>query len=292
MKNKYLSLLFILIFSFSGYLALASPQMPDYIIYKSDTISTYNLLVERYLQSQLPADSGRLFGFSFRGGATVNCWRGYQAIYKVENDSLFLVDMIPCGTLRQVRKDTTWGKNRMKDIFGYRLMSGRVFVDWFSGDLNFPLNRNLLRWDGVFYRIFENERVINIFGGRIVKTEDVSNYIDSRKGINRRYGTKLSDILFKKIKKIKWKKVPDCDCSDKYVITISAVGMVSQVAIAGDDKDDADEIQETEVCRNLIFDVLRKLQFDIIKDKGKPITEEVYLEIWIEDNGKTENWTN
>jgi hypothetical protein len=38
--------------------------------------------------------------------------------------------------------------------------------------------------------------------------------------------------------------------------------------------------------------VLKKLQFDIIKDKGKPIAENVYLEIWVEDNWKIKNWTN
>ena len=31
---------------------LASPQMPDYVIYGKDTIATYNLILEQYLQRQ------------------------------------------------------------------------------------------------------------------------------------------------------------------------------------------------------------------------------------------------
>ena len=38
---------------------------------------------------------------------------------------------------------------------------------------------------------------------------------------------------------------------------------------------------------------LKKLQFDIIEDKGKPIGEDIYIEIWFDEkNGKIENWTN
>jgi hypothetical protein len=36
---------------------------------------------------------------------------------------------------------------------------------------------------------------------------------------------------------------------------------------------------------------LKSLRFAILKDKGKPIAEEIYIEIWVEDNGKLENRT-
>ena len=83
----------------------ASPQMPDYIIYGKDTIATYNLILESYLQRQDTSEIDKLFGLSFRDGSSFNCWRGYQAIYKIENDSLFLVYIINCGELRNSRID-------------------------------------------------------------------------------------------------------------------------------------------------------------------------------------------
>jgi hypothetical protein len=40
-----------------------------------------------------------------------------------------------------------------------------------------------------------------------------------------------------------------------------------------------------------MLNALKTLKFDIVKDKGKPIAEDIYIEIWVEDNGKVENWT-
>jgi len=85
----------------------ASPQMPDYIIYGKDTVATYNLILELFFQRQDTAKTEQLFGLAFRDGASFNCWRGYQAIYKIENDSLFLVDIINCGELRNGKIEKT-----------------------------------------------------------------------------------------------------------------------------------------------------------------------------------------
>ena len=42
-----------------------------------------------------------------------------------------------------------------------------------------------------------------------------------------------------------------------------------------------------------MLEALKNLQFDIIKNKGIPISEDVYLEIWLDsDTGKLENWTD
>ena len=89
-----------LLLTLSTLRTFASPQSPDYIIYRDDTLATYTLILEQYFQLQGRADQGKLFGLSFRDGATFNCWRGYQAIYKIDRDSLFLVDIISCGERR------------------------------------------------------------------------------------------------------------------------------------------------------------------------------------------------
>ncbi|MCG2432113.1 hypothetical protein, partial [Aequorivita xiaoshiensis] len=61
--NRILTILF---FSFYVSISFASsPQISDYLIFKNDTIPTYNLLVEQYLQ-KIKDDKGRLFDLSFR----------------------------------------------------------------------------------------------------------------------------------------------------------------------------------------------------------------------------------
>ncbi|SDI23453.1 hypothetical protein SAMN04489796_108106 [Winogradskyella thalassocola] len=122
----------ILFFSQNGF---ASPQMPDYIIYKGDTIPIYNLILEKYFQKTELEDKGSLFGLKFREGASLNCWRGYQAIYMIENDSLFLKNIIDCGE-RNI--DQLASSKRIIEIFGNKENNGKVFIDWFSGDFTIP----------------------------------------------------------------------------------------------------------------------------------------------------------
>ena len=57
--------------------------------------------------------------------------------------------------------------------------------------------------------------------------------------------------------------------------------------------DEAFDRNEYNYCINTMLEALKNLQFDIIKNKGIPISEDVYLEIWLDsDTGKLENWTD
>jgi hypothetical protein len=272
--------------------------VPDYIIFRGDTIATYNLILEQYLQRQEQNPSEKLFGLSFRnsskGEFSFNCWRGYQAIYKIDNDSLFLVDIISCGERRNGKIDKAASIEKLKALFADKVLNDRVYITWFSGDISFPLTNKVLRWDGVFYTIFEKERVVNISSGKVLKVEDVENYVDDPKRINRKDKNKVSDILFKRLKKAKWKNKEEYDCSDKYLVTVDENGNVSKVRMLYSDAeiDKYYDREEYNFCIDKIFNALKTLKFDIIKDKGKQIAEDIYIEIWVEDNGKIENWTH
>lgn len=185
----------------------------------------------------------------------------------------------------------------MKEIFGGNFIGGRIYINWFSGDLNFPLSNKVLRWDGVFYTIYEKETVISIVFGKVINMENIENYVDNPKAIDRKNKDKISDILFKKIKKAKWINIDSIDCSEKYLVTIGKDGKVSKVTMLGyqsaDSIDKYWKRDEYNYCINTIFSALKKLEFDIIKDKGKPISEDIYIEIWFDEKkGKIENWTH
>lgn len=276
---------------------LASPQMPDYIIYKNDTIPTYNLILEKYLQKINPGKD-QLFGLSFRNresfGVPLNCWRGYQAIYEVIDEKLYLTQIISCGELQGKSKiNIEESARKIKEIFGNNVQNNRVLIDWFSGVINFPKkikDNKEIRWDGVFYRIFEYETLLDFQNGNLIKQQIAHNYQKIPKGINRIDKTKISDILFKQLKKQKWEN----DCSGKYLITIGKDGKISNVRIPYSEKeiDEYFEKDEYNYCIQKIKSALSNLQFDIIKDKGEPIAEDIYLEIWQEKNGSLENWTH
>lgn len=284
----------LILFTFFSCRLFASPQVPDYIIYKNDTLATTNLILEQYLQSIETKQRESLFGLAFRENATLTCWRGYQAIYKIENDSLFLTDIISCEERRLNKIDKLRSGEKIKSIFGDKVKNGKVYIFWFTGVIKFPLNNKLLRWDGVFYTIYEKETVITVEGGKMLSARDVVNYIDDPGSINRRYGTKISRILFKKLKRVRWKNIDSLDCSDTYLVTIGKDGKVSGVrsryyADAAIDANEDDE--EYNYCINKIYEALKNLRFDIIMDKGEPISEEIYLEIRFE-KGKIEKWTD
>lgn len=265
--------------------------MPDYIIYKGDTIPIYNLILEKYFQKIEKSDKGSLFGLKFRDGASLNCWRGYQAIYEIENDSLYLKNIIDCG---EIKINKSASENRMNEIFGNKVINGKVYIDWFSGDFTIP-NGELLRWDGVFHKTFEKEILIKVNNGKVRKIFKVENYIDNPKRINRKYGDTVSKVMFNELNKLNWNNKKDFDCSEKYLVTIGKNGEVTKVIMPEyQTKKEIKEFwerNEYNYCLKTVLKGLKDLKFDILKKKGKPIEESVYLEIWIEDNAKLDNWT-
>jgi len=290
---KLVAVLLFLFFTKNGF---ASPQSPDYIIFKADTILVYNLILEQYLQKEEKSSQGNLFGLEFREGASLNCWRGYQAIYLVENDSIFLNEIIRCKELRSGSPiDRAASRKRLSDIFGERVKNRRVYLDWYSGEFSLPKG-NLLRWDGVFHKTFDKETLVQIESGRVKSASEITNYEDAPDRIGRKYSDNITDILFKELQKIKWKSIDKFDCSERYFITIGRDGKVSKVAMA--DYQSKEEIKENwdkkefNYCVTTIKKGLQGLKFDIVKMNGKPIEETVQIEIWMEDEGKLENWTN
>jgi hypothetical protein len=295
---KFLTFVFIssffLCFSHSNN-EINSPQVPDYIIYESDTLPIYTLIIEQYLDKLGAEDNGDLFGLKFREGAATYCWRGYQAIYSIKNDSLFLNQLINCGDLlydNEINhKDS---KDRLVKLFKNKIKNGKVHLDWFSGNLNLP-KANLLRWDGVFHNSFEEEIQLKIRKGKIRKKNKVLNYIDDPNRINRRKDDTLSNIIFKELNKVNWNNKKEFDCSEAYIITIGKNGKVKDVIMKDyQDKSTIDKYwdkDEYKYCIKNVFDCLKKLKFDILKKDNKLIEEKIYIEFWILDDGTLENWT-
>jgi hypothetical protein len=275
----------------------ASPQLPDYLIYRGDTLAVYNLILEKYFDKTNQNDQGDLFGLKFRDGASLNCWRGYQAIYIIENDSLFLNNIIYCGErFNKSPIDIVESDKRINEIFKEKVKNSRVFIDWFSGNISLP-NGKLLRWDGVFYKSFENEILISINKGIITKQRQIENYIDYPDRLNRRYGDTISNVLFERLKDLDWKKLDDCDCAESYIVTINKNGRVGKIKMTNyqtkQDIKDCWERSEYRFCINSIRRALKPLKFDLIKQNGIKVPENVFIEIWYEEStGQLENWTN
>ena len=115
---KIIKILCVIVFFLFGKETKAySPQNPDYIVYKGDTIPIYTLILETYFDKIKKKNEGELFGLKFREGSSFNCWRGYQAFYIVKNDSLFLTDILECGEVYSKEINRVKSKSKLKRIF-------------------------------------------------------------------------------------------------------------------------------------------------------------------------------
>jgi hypothetical protein len=257
--------------------------MPDYLIYKGDTLSVYNLILEKYFEKNHQLDQGSLFGFKFRDGASFNCWRGYQAIYKIDNDSLFLCNIISCGERFNHKSiDIVESDKRINDIFNDKIINKRVFVDWYSGNISLP-NGKLLRWDGVFYKTFENEILVSIKNGVVKKENKIQNYIDFPNRINRRYNDTISNVIYDKLKNLDWKKLHECECDENYIVIINKKGKIRELNKADcQTKADLNDLDKEDranydYCIKSFLKALRPLKFDIIKQNALNFLKESIL---------------
>lgn len=290
--RQNLMIIFLLLLSTAN--LKASPQAPDYLIVGKDTIPLYQLILEDYLYSiKQSTDNNSLFGFSFRDdfgyGNTTNCWRGYQAVYSLENDSLFLKYIIPCNLLRKLdANDINNSNEQMQKIFQEKVKNNKVFIDWFSSEFTTPKGKPIW-WDGIFTTIYEKEELYSIRKGILVDKHIVNNYQKVKGGISRKK-QEMSKAVFNEIKKLNWKKLDDeFLCSDTYCLEIDSRGKVISV----EKNDQGVELDESDIyCQNIIKKQLQKLQFDIILYHGYPFNDKFCIEVFYDDTTKKlENWS-
>lgn len=285
MKAYHIFIFCLLLLIFSD-IIIASPQLPDYIIFKNDTIPTYNLLLEIYLEKTNP-EKNKLFGLSFRSTTdkfgmdfSVNCWRGYQAIYKIENDSLFLSGIIECHTIKSFDKKQS--NDNLKLVFGDKVSNQKVFIDWFSGEISFPINKpnEIIRWDGFFENIFLYETVVSIKKGKIKQIYDVENYIDNPQRIDRIRKDTIQTIVFEAVEKFNWKQSDKVNCYEKYIVRINKKGIIDLVEMDLNENEikSSQTRNEHSRCINSLKKALKDLKFDIIKRREKPIEERIYFD--------------
>ncbi|KXX69922.1 hypothetical protein [Flammeovirga sp. SJP92] len=280
MKIKLLGTLFFILTNIN--VLQASHQIGDLIIYNGDTSATFSFLLEKYLQEET-SDDGKLFGLSFREGAGFNCWRGYQAIYLIENDSLFLTDILkPFELTREKTINKSESLSKMKAIFNDKVINDRVFIDWFTGNVVIPKG-DVLRRRGAVPKTFEAELRMSAEKGVLYDIKMINNYEEVPNGISRRYNDKkkITDAVLDVIKKLDQKG--EFDCTGHFDILVGTNGKISDVSQRSNSKEE--EPVNTDCCEMIKLE-LQLLSFDIIKEKGVPVEEHYYVLILQKENGE------
>jgi len=108
----------------------ATAQVPDLMIIGKDTFLMHTNPLEIYLDSIGNRDFP-----DFKGSGSTARWRGYRAVWRVENDSMFLVSIQSC------HKGEGDVDANLKKMFGDKYINGRVYAYWYTGLIVLPHGR-------------------------------------------------------------------------------------------------------------------------------------------------------
>lgn len=121
---KYIFRISILAFLFSTNMqtAEATPQAGDLLIYKGKTLNVFYFILDKYMH-EFPDKRDAFYKKNHDLMMySTGCWRGYQALFIIKNDSLFLKKVYG---LNQQEMDIT-------PLFGKQ---ENVFFSWYTGAL-------------------------------------------------------------------------------------------------------------------------------------------------------------
>lgn len=138
------------ILTFFSILTYATEQIPDKLVYKSDTI-----FINFYpLEKLMNVDSiirKKIFQYSDTVCISSGCWRGHIGTWKIENDSLFLISLEQSCESRKFSLEYVFGKEKVKN--------GKVFAKWYSNDIDAVFGKWLRfyedNWKNIYSKSFK-----------------------------------------------------------------------------------------------------------------------------------------
>lgn len=276
MKHFFTALFFIVGFQ----QIIASPQMPDYLIYKGDTIPIFSNPLESYLEKNNLQNIDR-------GCNSSACNRGYIALWELTNNKLYLVEIKRCELIASagVYTGLECEENKLSEILSYfqlRFKSQKIVADWYTGELISPQGRLIEYIHGGYLSKYEREEHFCIKDGTLTDSKIVNNKIKPELFDSFNYSLAV-DTLFQNISKLDWKYLSDeLICTDSYLITINKRGRVSKVKIEpllNSKWEDFWYNFTMKDCRRSVFKSIRNLEISkYLKGKPKKMVVKISLE--------------
>ena len=135
----------------------ATEQLPDLLIYKSDTIYIDKFPLD-ILAEKDSIIAKKLIDSNCISSA---CWRQYIATWKIENDSLFLTGLKDCCDFNTIPLYRVFSKDYIKDK--------KVFANWYTDNITAGFGKNLGFIENEWKYKFEKKIELIIANGKIMK---------------------------------------------------------------------------------------------------------------------------
>jgi hypothetical protein len=147
----------IILFIYSSLLLKATEQIHDLLILKSDTIYIDKFPLE-ILSEQDSIIAKRLNDTTC---LSMDCWRQYIGIWKIENDSLFLIGLKDCCDNKEIPLNKVFNESEIKN--------GKVFANWYSDNIKSGFGKWLAFDEDNWQNIYEKNIELEIVNGKIEK---------------------------------------------------------------------------------------------------------------------------
>ncbi len=163
------------LFVFISNLAFGTGQFGDRLVYDNDTLVIFSNPLEQYWKS---GENRTLNGKELSWTSTA-CYRGYIATWKIENDSLFLINLQDVSLKGE---SSMFGLSEIVENFDLASEFGtkRVYASWFTGEIRSQLGSMLSYIHAGYVSIFEKEKILNLKRGVVSSITDTS-YVEYEK---------------------------------------------------------------------------------------------------------------
>ena len=259
-------LIIILVSFLSFYSLKGSPQYPDFLMIGKEKFDIYFLPLD-YLDSiKLKQFYKILISNKESKTSSTNLWREYQAIWRLEDNKLYLTGFV----------DNPNSEKILKAVFGSKYQNGKVLAFWFTSKLAIAKG-NVLRWDEFFSRTYLKEEIFNFQNGILKNRRLVDNYIVVKNGISRLKKEQVEDTIANRIQKMNPPKF-----FFHYWITIDEIGKITDIKFDGSQEfiNNKDDSPNHKRWIDLFREQFKDMQFDIIKWNGEPYKEIIFLELF------------
>ena len=227
MKLSLFTIIFYFIAISKG---LSSPQVSDLIIINNDTLPLYSLPLEKYLnENNISPNIFDNYGFS------TGCYRSYRAIWKLQNDSLFLVALNSCLS------DSI--NIPFSLIFEDDILHNNIFANWLTDTLWIETG-NKIFYDHIGWGwYYDREKAIKISKGVAI---NITEYDYSHKIFISEINTDNFSLKDHYCKKINWENIPVPESEIKIIVNLN-----SDTSYVIHNMNYADKIYENEALRVL-----------------------------------------
>jgi hypothetical protein len=178
MKKLISELLFFLL----SMQAFGTAQIPDILIYKSDTLYLFDCPLD-YFPDQGLINPKRLFGCS--GCFYTACYRNYIATWKIEGNKLYLLNLKnTCypSDMKYVNASFNSGADTLgkeyadlDSLFPDKFADGKVSADWVNCKIIAPKGKMLYYINDGFMSIFEKELEFTFEKGTLFELQEFDN---------------------------------------------------------------------------------------------------------------------